>query len=213
MRTPTLVGARVPRARRHPTPARGSVVGRPAAPRAGGGPPGTSAPTTVPPAPTRPLPLSHPHPLGPYHCPARTHSVPTLALQRPGARSPRAALGAGRPLSPTHASTPRASRAPRNSSQKSEFFLSSKDAGGIHSYVGLRADMRRAPIKQGESGVSGGVCAACIFFRGPLARTAAVWYTHGVFDHGRGFGWDVRPWVNAGRFKERSAEVEEGTTS
>ena len=101
MRTPTLVGARVPRARRHPTPARGSVVGRPAAPRAGGGPPGTSAPTILPPAPTWPLPFSHPHPLGPYRSPTRTHSAPTLALQRPGARSTRAALGAGRPLSPT----------------------------------------------------------------------------------------------------------------
>ena len=103
----------------------------------------TSAPTIVPPAPTWPLPFSHPHPLGPYHSPARTHSAPTLALQRPGARSLRAALGAGRPLSP-YASTPCASRAPRNSPQKSEIFLSSKDAGGIHSCVGLRADMRRA---------------------------------------------------------------------
>ena len=51
----------------------------------------TSAPTIVPPAPTWPLP----------HCPTRTHSVPTLAPQWPGARSTRAALGAGRPLSPT----------------------------------------------------------------------------------------------------------------
>ena len=83
MRTPTLVGARVPRARRHPTPARGSVVGRPAAPRAGGGPPGTSAPTILPPAPTWPLPLSHPHPLGPYHCPTRTHLAPTIVPPAP----------------------------------------------------------------------------------------------------------------------------------
>ena len=182
-----MVGAHVPRARRHPTPTRGSVVGRPAAPRAGDGPPGTSAPTVLSPAPTwplpfsrphplgpyhsptrthlaptvlppapawplplshphphRPLPLSRPHPLGPYHCPTRTHLVPTLALRRPRARSTRAALGAWRPLYPTHASTPRAPRAPRNSPQKSEIFLSSKDADGIHSCVGLRADMRRA---------------------------------------------------------------------
>ena len=80
---PTLVGARVPRARRHPTPTRGSVVGRPAAFRAGDGPPGTSAPTIVPPAPTWPLPLSRPHPLGPYHCPARTHLAPTIVPPAP----------------------------------------------------------------------------------------------------------------------------------
>ena len=94
MRTPTLVGARVPRARRHPTPARGSVVGRPAAFRAGDGPPGTSAPTILPPAPAwplplshphprRPLPLSHPHPLGPYHSPTRTHLAPTILPPAP----------------------------------------------------------------------------------------------------------------------------------
>ena len=213
MRTPTLVGTRVPRARRHPTPARGSVVGRPAAPRAGGGPPGTSAPTILPPAPTWPLPFSHPHPLGPYHSPARTHSVPTLALQRPGARSPRAALGAGRPLSPTPCVHPmRVPRAAKLSPKNLNFFVI--EGCRRHTFMcwASRGYAPR-PIKQGESGVSGGVCAACIFFRGPLARTAAVWYTHGVFDHGRGFGWDVRPWVNAGRFKERSAEVEEGTTS
>ena len=83
MRTPTLVGARVPRARRHPTPTRGSVVGRPAAFRAGDGPPGTSAPTIVPPVPTWPLPFSHPHPLGPYHSPARTHLAPTILPPAP----------------------------------------------------------------------------------------------------------------------------------
>ena len=83
MRTPTLVGARVPRARRHPTPTRGSVVGRPAAFRAGGGPPGTSAPTILPPAPAWPLPLSHPHPLGPYHCPTRTRLAPTILPPAP----------------------------------------------------------------------------------------------------------------------------------
>ena len=80
MRTSTLVGARVPRARRHPTPTRGSVVGRPAA---GDGPPGTSAPTILPPAPTWPLPLSHPHPLGPYHCPTRTRLAPTILPPAP----------------------------------------------------------------------------------------------------------------------------------
>ena len=101
MRTPTLVGARVPRARRHPTPTRGSVVGRPA--------PGTGrrgrrplpfshphplgpyhsparthlAPTVLPPAPTWPLPFSRPHPLGPYHSPARTHLAPTVLPPAP----------------------------------------------------------------------------------------------------------------------------------
>ena len=133
MRTPTLVGARVPRARRHPTPARGSVVGRPAAFRAGGGPPGTSAPTIVPPAPTWSLPFSRPHPLGPYlsparthigpyHSPARTHSAPTLALQRARcAKYPRRPRREASTLShPTR--VPRAPHAPRNSPKKSEFF-------------------------------------------------------------------------------------------
>ena len=182
------------------------------------------APTVLPPAPTWSLPFSRPHPLGPYlsparthigpyHCLTRTHSVPTLALQRPGARSPRAALGAGRPLSPTPCVHPmRVPCAAKLSPKKTDFFVI--EGCRRHTFM-CRASRRYAPrpIKLGESGVSGGVCAACIFFRGPLARTAAVWYTHGVFDHGRGFGWDVRPWVNAGRFKERSAEVEEGTTS
>ncbi len=114
-----------------------------------------SAPTIVPPVPTWPLPFSRPHPLGPYHCPTythigpyhsptRTHSVPTLALQRPGARSTRAALGAGRPLSPTLCVHPMRVPCAAKLPQKSEFFLSSKDADGIHSCVGLRADMRRA---------------------------------------------------------------------
>ena len=93
----TLVGARVPRARRHPTPTRGSVVGRPAAPRAGGGPPGTSAPTIVSPAPTRPRRWL-------YNGPAREVPAPPSAR---GAHS-----------LPPHASTPRASRAPRNSPPK-----------------------------------------------------------------------------------------------
>ena len=35
--------------------------------------------------------------VGPYHSPTRTHSAPTLAPQRPGARSTRAAPGAWRP--------------------------------------------------------------------------------------------------------------------
>ena len=69
MRTPTLVGARVPRARRHPTPTRGSVVGRPA--------PGTGR------RGRRPLPLSHPHPLGPYHSPTRTRLAPTIVPPAP----------------------------------------------------------------------------------------------------------------------------------
>mgnify|MGYP004618875821 CR=1 FL=1 len=250
---PTLVGARVPRARSAPH-ARARLGCRTSRRvRAGGGPPGTSAPTILPPAPTWPLPFSHPHPLGPYHCPtrthliptilppapawplplshphplgpyhsptrthvgpyhcptrthlaptilppaptwplpfsrphplgpyhcptrtaptwplpfshphplgpyhsptrthvgpyhcpARTHLVPTLALQRPGARSPRAALGAGRPLSPTPCVHPMRVPCAAKLPQKSEIFLSSKDAGGIHSCAGLRADMRRA---------------------------------------------------------------------
>ena len=69
---PTLVGARVPRARRHPTPTRGSVVGRPAASAPGAGRRGR-----------RPLPLSHPHPLGPYHSPTRTHLAPTILPPAP----------------------------------------------------------------------------------------------------------------------------------
>ena len=134
-------------------------------PRAGGGPPGTSAPTILPPAPTWPLPFSHPHPLGPYHCPARTHVgpyhcptrthlTPTIVPPAPTrsrcwlynvpAREVPAPPSARDAHSlPPYASIPCAPRAPRNSPQKSEFFLSSKDADGIHSYVGLRADMRR----------------------------------------------------------------------
>ena len=59
----------------------------------------------------RPLPFSHPHPLG-----------PDVGSTTARARSTRAALGAGRPLSPTHASTPCASRAPRNSPKNLKFF-------------------------------------------------------------------------------------------
>ena len=189
MRTPTLVGTRAPRARRHPTPTRGSVVGRPAAPRAGGGPPGTSAPTIVPPAPTwplpfshphpyRPLPLSRPHPLGLYHSPTHTHSAPTLALQRPGARSTRAALGAGRPLSPTPCVHPtRVPRAAKLSPKNLNFFVI--EGCRRHTFM-CRASRGYAPrpIKQGESGVSGGVCAACIFFsRSPCAHGGCVVYS------------------------------------
>ena len=67
---PTLVGARVSRARPsprseppHSVPRRGRAAGD----------------------------------VGPYHSPTRTHSAPTLAPQRPGARSTRAAPGAWRP--------------------------------------------------------------------------------------------------------------------
>ena len=216
MRTPTLVGARVPRARRHPTPARGSVVGRPAAPRAGDGPPGTSAPTILPPAPTsapsilppaptwplplshlhphRPLPLSRPHPLGP-------DVGSTTARRAKYPRRPRRGTPTlSHPMRPSHARPVRRETLP----QKSEFFFVIEGCRR-HTFM-CRASRGYAPrpIKQGESGVSGGMCAACIFFRGPLARTAAVWYTHGVFDHGRGFGWDVRTWVNSGRLYDGS---------
>ena len=131
-------------------------------PRAGDGPPGTSAPTIVPPAPTWPLPFSHPHPLGPYHsptrthigpyhcparthigpyhCPARTHVGPyhsptrthlTPTILPPAPTRPRRWLynGPAREVPappsargvhslPPHASTPCASRAPRDSPQK-----------------------------------------------------------------------------------------------
>ena len=80
---PTLVGARVPRARSAPH-ARARLGCRTSRRvRAGGGPPGTSAPTILPPAPTWPLPFSHPHPLGPYHCPTRTHLIPTILPPAP----------------------------------------------------------------------------------------------------------------------------------
>ena len=200
MRTSTLVGARVPRARRHPTPTRGSVVGRPAAPRAGGGPPGTSAPTILPPAPTwplpfsrphphrplpfshphphRPLPLSHPHPLGPYHSPTRTHLAPTLALQRPGARSPRAALGAGRPLSPTHASTPCASRAPRNSPPKKSDFFCHRRMPVAYIHVSGFARICAAPNKtRGNRRFGRRVRRMYFFSRPPCAHGGCVVYS------------------------------------
>ena len=98
----------------------------------------TSAPTIVPPAPTWPLPLSRPHPLGPD-----VGSTTARCAKHPR-RPRRGASSLSRPcVHPTR--VPRASRAPRNSPPKNlNFFLSSKDAGGIHSCVGLRADMRRA---------------------------------------------------------------------
>ena len=94
--------------------------------------------------------------VGPYHSPTRTHLAPTILPPAP-TRSrrwlyngpvrevPAPPSARGVHSLPPHASTPRASRAPRNSPpKKSDFFLSSKDADGIHSCVGLRADMRRA---------------------------------------------------------------------
>ena len=137
------------------------------------------APTIVPPAPTWPLPLSHPHPLGLYHSPTRTHSVPTLALQRPGARSTRAALGAGRPLSPTPCVHPmRVPCAAKLPPKNLIFFVI--EGCRWHTFM-CRASRGYAPrpIKQGESGVSGGVCAACIFFfsRPPCAYGGCVVYS------------------------------------
>ena len=93
--------------------------------------------------------------VGPYHCPARTHLASTILppaptrprrwlYNVPAREVPAPPSARGVHSLPPHASTPCASRAPRNFPQKSEFFLSSKDAGGIHSCVGLRADMRRA---------------------------------------------------------------------
>ena len=231
MRTPTLVGARVPRARRHPTPTRGSVVGRPAAPRAGGGPPGTSAPTIlppaptwplpfshpyplgpyhsptrthigpyhsptrthlaptiVPPAPTRPLPLSHPHPLGPYHCPARTHLAPTILPPAP-TRSrrwlyngpvrevPAPPSARGVHSLPPHASIPCASRAPRNSSQKSDFFCHRRmPVAYIHvsGFVRICA----APNKtRGIRRFGRRVCRVYFFSRPPCAHGGCVVYS------------------------------------
>ena len=217
MRTPTLVGARVPRARRHPTPTRGSVVGRPA--------PGTGrrgrrplplshphplgpyhsptrtrlAPTIVPPAPTWSLPFSRPHPLGPYRSPARTHLAPTILPPAPTRPLP---LSRPHPLGPDVGSTtawraksprrprrgastlshpcvhpmrvPRAAKLP----QKSEFFFVIEGCRR-HTFM-CRASRGYAPrpIKQGESGVSGGVCAACIFFsRPPCAHGGCVVYS------------------------------------
>ncbi len=162
-------------------------------------------PTIVPPAPTWPLPLSHPHPLGPD-----VGSTTARCAKHPR-RPRRGASSLSRPcVHPTR--VPRASRAPRNSPKNLKFFCHRRmPVAYIH--VSGFARICAAPNKTRGIRRFGRRVRRVYFFRGPLARTAAVWYTHGVFDHGRGFGWDVRPWVNAGRFKERSAEVEEGTTS
>ena len=117
---------------------------------------------------------------------------------RPGTRSTRAALGAWRPLSPTSCVHPmRAPPAAKLSSKNLNFFCHRRMPTAYILVSGF-ARICAAPNKIRGIGVSGGVCAACIFFRGPLARTAAVWYTHAVFDHGRGFGWDVRPGLTPG---------------
>ena len=91
------------------------------------------APTILPPAPTWPLAFSHPHPLGP-------DIGSTTARRAKYPRRPRRGTPTlSHPMRPSHARPVRRETLP----QKSEFFLSSKDAGGIHSCVGLRADMRR----------------------------------------------------------------------
>ena len=98
------------------------------------------APTILPPAPTWPLPFSHPHPLGPYHSPTRTHIGPYHSPARthlaptilsPAPTWPRRWLynGPAREVPappsardahslPPYASIPCASRAPRNSPPK-----------------------------------------------------------------------------------------------
>ena len=92
------------------------------------------APTILPPAPTWPLPFSHPHPLGP-------DVGSTTARRAKYPRRPRRGTPTlSHPMRPSHARPVRRETLPR----KSEFFLSSKDADGIYSCVGLRADMRRA---------------------------------------------------------------------
>ena len=42
------------------------------------------------------------------------------------------------------------------------------------------------------------------FMRVPLRPRRRLCYTHAAFDHGRGFGWDVRTWVNSGRQNDGS---------
>ena len=101
--------------------------------------------------------------VGPYHSLTRTHLVPTLALRRPRARSTRAALGAGRPLPPTPCVHPmRVPCVAKLSPKNLNFFVI--EGCRWHTFM-CRASRGYAPrpIKQGESGVSGGVCAACIF--------------------------------------------------
>ena len=161
---------------RHPTPARGSVVGRPAAPRAEGGA-GTSradallvwgcgislrncsdvksrvscTSTTREGRACRGRALRRPRPT-PHPRPGHTSSHP-----RPGARSTRAAPGAWCPNGPprwAHNGPARDVPAPPS-------------ARGVHSLPPHAstpcASRVPRPIKQGESGVSGGVCATCIF--------------------------------------------------
>ena len=132
--------------------------------------------------------------LAPHRGPGR--DLPTHGPAREGPAPPSAR---GVHSLPPHASHPmRVPRAAKLSPKNLNFFVIEGCRRHIFKCRASRGYAPR-PIKQGESGVLGGVCAACIFFRGPLVRTAAVWYTHGVFDHGRGFGWDVRVWVNSGR--------------
>ena len=174
--------------------------------RAGDGPPGTSAPTIVPPAPTWPLPFSHPHPLGPYHCPTRTHMVPTILPPAPtsaptivppaptwplpfshphplgplpfshphplgpdvGSTTARRAKYPRRPRrgTPTlsHPMRPPHARPARRETPPKNLIFFVIEGCRWHTFM-CRASRGYAlrPIKQGESGVSGGVCAACIF--------------------------------------------------
>ena len=107
-----------------------------------------SAPTIVPPAPTRPLPFSHPHPLGP--------DVGSTTARR--AKYPRRP----RRVASTLSHPMRAPPAAKLSHKKSEIFV----IEGCRRHTFLCRTSRGyvpRPIKQGESGVSGGVCAACIF--------------------------------------------------
>ena len=60
------------------------------------------APTILPPAPTWPLPFSHPHPLGPYHSPTRTRLAPTILPPAPTWPLP---FSHPHPLGPYHSPT------------------------------------------------------------------------------------------------------------
>ena len=158
------------------------------------------APTILPPAPTWPLPFSHPHPLdplplsrphplGPYHCPARhplglyhcptrTHSVPTLALQRPRARSTRAALGAGCPLSPTPCVHPRAPHPPRNSPPKNLNFFCHRRMPTAYIHVPGFARICAAPNKtRGIRRFGRRVRRVYFFSRPPCAYGGCVVYS------------------------------------
>ena len=131
--------------------------------RAGDGPPGTSAPTIVPPAPTWPLPFSHPHPLGPlpfsHPHPLGPDVGSTTARRAKYPRRPRRGTPTlSHPMRPPHARPARRETPPKNLI----FFVI--EGCRWHTFM-CRASRGYAlrPIKQGESGVSGGVCAACIF--------------------------------------------------